>query len=89
MPDSQADTLLPARFADWFASRSWSARPHQLEMIEADRAGEDALLIAPTGGGISNKPAATIKAPIKIRREIEKNRDTKALGTLLRKRGSL
>ena len=51
MPDSQADTLLPARFADWFASRSWSARPHQLEMIAADGAGEDALLIAPTGGG--------------------------------------
>ena len=51
MPDSQAAFALPARFADWFASRKWSARPHQIEMIEAARAGEDALLIAPTGGG--------------------------------------
>jgi len=51
MPDSQADILLPARFADWFASRGWAARAHQLEMIAAAQAGEDALLIAPTGGG--------------------------------------
>jgi ATP-dependent Lhr-like helicase len=51
MPDSQVTPLLPDRFADWFASRNWSARPHQIEMIEAARAGEDALLIAPTGGG--------------------------------------
>jgi ATP-dependent Lhr-like helicase len=51
MPDSQADMLLPARFADWFASRGWAARAHQLEMIAAAQGGEDALLIAPTGGG--------------------------------------
>ncbi len=51
MPDTQSLPLLPARFADWFASRGWAARPHQLEMIAAAQAGEDALLIAPTGGG--------------------------------------
>jgi len=43
--------LLPQRFADWFAKRGWSARAHQLAMIERARAGRDALLIAPTGGG--------------------------------------
>ena len=43
--------LLPQRFADWFARRGWSARAHQLAMIERARAGRDALLIAPTGGG--------------------------------------
>src|SRR6201990_2067491 len=43
--------LLPPRFADWFARRGWSARAHQLAMIERARAGRDALLIAPTGGG--------------------------------------
>ncbi|HXA38814.1 MAG TPA: ligase-associated DNA damage response DEXH box helicase [Phenylobacterium sp.] len=43
--------LLPPRFADWFASRGWSPRAHQLAMIERARAGRDALLIAPTGGG--------------------------------------
>ncbi len=43
--------LLPAQFADWFASRGWRARDHQLEMVAKAQAGEDALLIAPTGGG--------------------------------------
>jgi ATP-dependent Lhr-like helicase len=43
--------LLPPRFRDWFASRGWAPRPHQLAMVEKARAGRDALLIAPTGGG--------------------------------------
>ncbi|MDP2117851.1 MAG: hypothetical protein Q8J71_10700, partial [Brevundimonas sp.] len=38
-------------FADWFASRGWSPRRHQLEMIAAAEAGSHALLVAPTGGG--------------------------------------
>ena len=42
---------LPEPFAGWFARRGWSARPHQLAMLDAARAGESALLIAPTGGG--------------------------------------
>ncbi len=46
-----APPLLPPRFADWFAARGWSAREHQLEMVAKGRAGRDALLIAPTGGG--------------------------------------
>jgi ATP-dependent Lhr-like helicase len=43
--------LLPPQFVRWFDDRGWTARPHQLEMLEAAREGEDALLIAPTGGG--------------------------------------
>ena len=43
--------LLPERFAAWFASRGWAPRVHQLEMVAQARAGRDALLIAPTGGG--------------------------------------
>ena len=46
-----AADLLPPRFAEWFARRGWSPRAHQLAMIERARAGRDALLIAPTGGG--------------------------------------
>ncbi|MCW8084753.1 ligase-associated DNA damage response DEXH box helicase [Sabulicella glaciei] len=42
---------LPERFENWFAARSWQARPHQLAMVEAAQAGRSALLIAPTGGG--------------------------------------
>jgi ATP-dependent Lhr-like helicase len=43
--------LLPPRFAAWFASRGWSPRPHQLEMVRKAENGRSALLIAPTGGG--------------------------------------
>jgi ATP-dependent Lhr-like helicase len=43
--------LLPSGFSDWFASRGWSPRGHQLTMLEKARAGRHALLIAPTGGG--------------------------------------
>jgi len=42
---------LPDRFEAWFASRGWAPRTHQRDMVAAARAGEDALLIAPTGGG--------------------------------------
>jgi ATP-dependent helicase Lhr and Lhr-like helicase len=44
-------TELPGIFADWFASRGWEPRPHQLEMVDHARAGDSALLISPTGGG--------------------------------------
>jgi ATP-dependent Lhr-like helicase len=46
-----ADDLLPPRFAAWFEGRGWRPRAHQLAMVAEARAGRDALLIAPTGGG--------------------------------------
>src|SRR5213595_393286 len=49
-PAFAGDTLPPA-FQSWFASRGWSPRRHQLQMLEKAREGRDALLIAPTGGG--------------------------------------
>ena len=42
---------LPEPFSGWFARQGWSPRPHQLAMLEAARAGDSTLLIAPTGGG--------------------------------------
>ena len=45
------DTALPEPFAGWFAGRGWEPHRHQLDMLAAARAGESALLIAPTGGG--------------------------------------
>lgn len=42
---------MPELFAGWFTRQGWSPRPHQLAVLEAATAGEDALLIAPTGGG--------------------------------------
>jgi len=43
--------LLPASFRDWFAARGWTARPHQLALLEKARDGRSVLLIAPTGAG--------------------------------------
>ena len=42
---------LPAPFADWFASRGWRPRAHQLELVRRAEAGLSTLLIAPTGAG--------------------------------------
>jgi ATP-dependent Lhr-like helicase len=42
---------LPPAFAAWFAARGWRPHAHQLELLEADAAGQSALLVAPTGGG--------------------------------------
>ncbi|MES2034736.1 MAG: ligase-associated DNA damage response DEXH box helicase [Pseudomonadota bacterium] len=51
MDGATLPALLPPRFADWFASRGWGARQHQLDMVAKAREGRHALLIAPTGGG--------------------------------------
>ena len=42
---------LPHRFIEWFASKGWAARPHQLELLGRAQAGRSSLLIAPTGAG--------------------------------------
>jgi ATP-dependent Lhr-like helicase len=42
---------LPQTFLDWFTSRGWSPRAHQLDLLAHAQAGASALLIAPTGAG--------------------------------------
>ena len=42
---------LPKPFRDWFASRGWTPRAHQLALVSHARAGQSVLLVAPTGGG--------------------------------------
>jgi ATP-dependent Lhr-like helicase len=42
---------LPPAVAGWFEKKGWQPRRHQLEMLEAARAGRNALLVAPTGAG--------------------------------------
>jgi ATP-dependent Lhr-like helicase len=44
-------TALPQPLTDWFASRGWAPRRHQVEMLDAARAGRHALLVAATGAG--------------------------------------
>jgi ATP-dependent Lhr-like helicase len=46
-----AGSQLPSQLEDWFASRGWKPRQHQLDMLAAARAGSHALLVAPTGAG--------------------------------------
>jgi ATP-dependent helicase Lhr and Lhr-like helicase len=42
---------IPPVIADWFASRGWKPRRHQLEMVDAAAEGKHALLVASTGAG--------------------------------------
>ncbi|MBI1261946.1 MAG: ligase-associated DNA damage response DEXH box helicase [Rhizobiales bacterium] len=49
--EGRAAETLPAAFAAWFATRGWSPRSHQLELLAKARAGKSVLLIAPTGAG--------------------------------------
>ncbi len=46
-----ADSQLPDVMTEWFATKGWAPRRHQLEMLAAARAGRHALLVAPTGSG--------------------------------------
>ena len=43
--------LLPRPFLKWFAEKGWAPRAHQLELLARAEAGENTLLIAPTGAG--------------------------------------
>ena len=51
MPDGSSRFLLPDRFEDWFQSRGWAPREHQLALVEAAARDDSTLLIAPTGAG--------------------------------------
>src|SRR4051812_33997936 len=42
---------LPDRFSAWFASRGWTPRGHQLDLLAKAQAGRSVLLVAPTGAG--------------------------------------
>ncbi len=51
MTGMRSGSQLPKQLEDWFASRGWAPRRHQIEMLAAARAGRHALLVAPTGAG--------------------------------------
>src|SRR3954463_14013752 len=40
--------MLPPQFEDWFRSKGWTVRPHQMALAQSR---ESLLLVAPTGGG--------------------------------------
>ena len=43
--------MLPFQFEQWFAARGWTARAHQLALVDHAARGQSVLLVAPTGGG--------------------------------------
>ena len=43
--------MLPPVIAEWFATKGWAPRRHQMEMLAAAHAGRNVLLVAPTGAG--------------------------------------
>lgn len=47
----KASASLPPVFRQWFESRGWEPRRHQLDLLEKARAGRSVLLVAPTGAG--------------------------------------
>ena len=49
--ETAAAQALPATFRDWFRSRGWQPRVHQLDLLAQTQAGRSTLLIAPTGAG--------------------------------------
>ncbi len=50
-PSGRDAALLPRPFLKWFAEKGWQPRAHQLELLSRATAGENMLLIAPTGAG--------------------------------------
>ncbi|WP_100260183.1 ligase-associated DNA damage response DEXH box helicase [Qipengyuania seohaensis] len=46
-----SEQAVPSLIGDWFDSRGWRIRRHQLEMLEASDASRHALLVADTGAG--------------------------------------
>jgi ATP-dependent Lhr-like helicase len=46
-----AKALLPTVFANWFKSRGWLPRAHQIALLEHAKTRRSTLLIAPTGAG--------------------------------------
>ncbi len=83
--------LLPEPFARWFASRGWTPRAHQLELLARAQAGRSVLLIAPTGGGktlagflpsLVELSASAQTRPAESRKLISLGRDVRREGSL-------
>ncbi|WP_026046729.1 ligase-associated DNA damage response DEXH box helicase [Sphingomonas sp. PAMC 26621] len=47
----QPASSLPTVLTDWFATKGWAPRRHQLDMLDVARAGAHGLLVATTGAG--------------------------------------
>ena len=75
MTDGAPRILLPDQFEDWFASRGWQPRAHQLALADAATRDESALLIAPTGAG--KTLAGFLPSLIDLARQKRQSNDTR------------
>ncbi len=50
-PSRVSPAILPEPFLNWFTSRGWQPRAHQMDLLSRAKAGRSVLLIAPTGAG--------------------------------------
>ena len=50
-PTKLKNSPIPPVVRDWFDSKQWTPRRHQLEMLQLARQGRSALLVAATGAG--------------------------------------
>ncbi|KZK85337.1 DEAD-box ATP-dependent RNA helicase CshB [Pseudovibrio sp. Ad13] len=74
---------LPSVFNNWFGSRGWAPRAHQLELFEKVTDGNSALLIAPTGGGKTLAGFLPSLVDLHHKRQADKRKagEAKAAGT--------
>ncbi len=80
--DATGKHLLPPVFANWFRSKGWQPRPHQLALIEKMRERRSTLLIAPTGAGKTLAGFLPSLIDIHENRAVRRNHDTSSLHTL-------
>ncbi|RDI57721.1 ligase-associated DNA damage response DEXH box helicase [Microvirga subterranea] len=76
----KASASLPPVFRQWFESRGWEPRRHQLDLLEKARAGRSVLLVAPTGAG--KTLAGFLPSLVELTERGGKTREKRGLHTL-------
>jgi ATP-dependent Lhr-like helicase len=77
---SKASASLPPVFRQWFESRGWEARKHQLELLRKAQGGRSVLLVAPTGAG--KTLAGFLPSLVELAERGGKGREKRGLHTL-------
>jgi ATP-dependent helicase Lhr and Lhr-like helicase len=71
---------LPQKFQDWFRSRGWEPRRHQLQLLAKAKAGRSVLLVAPTGAG--KTLAGFLPSLVELTERDRKGKEKRGLHTL-------
>ncbi|HVG51390.1 MAG TPA: ligase-associated DNA damage response DEXH box helicase [Xanthobacteraceae bacterium] len=84
-------SILPEIFLQWFASRGWTPRTHQLELLAKAKADRSALLIAPTGAGktLAGFLPTLVELHERSKATLPRSRNLVSTGKGLRREGGL